>query len=426
MESAAHAILLLTTLLLGDPGPAARDQARDHAKQATIAYNLGNFEEAAGHYENAYRLVQDSALLFNIGQAYRLAGKHDKALAAYKGFLRTSRPEDPNRAIVESRIADVEKALAESRKAAAPALTPSSPAGGAPQAESGAPTPAAPAPPHTDKPVGMPTRAPSLSWTNTTVHQAPPPITPESTTRVRTTAGGRIGWGGRNGETAASYHAFARLADPAQRVYELGFVKRPLYSINPTYQYSAVYGRFKTAAGWHVELGGLGTQDEWHMGGGHQTEYWAAAFRLERLRASDLCAVADEAILYAVPEASINVPVSTNFQVRGSGSYRQRVVSGDCRFHPALVTFVLSADVTLPPHWRVSTGVGHYAIFDLGPGSPSGPWPSRSSAAEQINLDARYVVGKITLVGAYRFITYAGGTNELTLGIEFRSRPDAP
>src|SRR3954469_19888538 len=80
-------------------------------KQARVAYNLGNYDEAAARYEAAYRLVQDPALLFNIGQAFRLAGRTDKALAAYKGFLRTAPAGDPNRPAVRGGVAERERAL---------------------------------------------------------------------------------------------------------------------------------------------------------------------------------------------------------------------------------------------------------------------------------------------------------------------------
>src|SRR5262249_8931733 len=49
-------------------------------------------------------------LLFNIGQAYRLAGKPQEALAAYRGFLRRV-PDAPQRAEVRERISSLEGAL---------------------------------------------------------------------------------------------------------------------------------------------------------------------------------------------------------------------------------------------------------------------------------------------------------------------------
>src|SRR5713101_4490725 len=98
-------ILLAATLLAA--GGDVKERALQMVKQARVAYDLGRYDEAASFYEGAYRLVQDPPLLFNIGQAYRLAGRAEKALAAYKGFLRTAPPDDPNRRVVEARIAEL-------------------------------------------------------------------------------------------------------------------------------------------------------------------------------------------------------------------------------------------------------------------------------------------------------------------------------
>lgn len=71
--------------------------AREHTSRATAAYNLGHYDEASGEFEAAYRLIQDPALLFNVAQAHRLAGHDDKALTAYKAYLRTADPNAENR-----------------------------------------------------------------------------------------------------------------------------------------------------------------------------------------------------------------------------------------------------------------------------------------------------------------------------------------
>lgn len=48
--------------------------AREHYRRGTNAFNLGHYLEAVKEYEAAYQLKEDPALLFNIAQAYRLAG----------------------------------------------------------------------------------------------------------------------------------------------------------------------------------------------------------------------------------------------------------------------------------------------------------------------------------------------------------------
>jgi tetratricopeptide (TPR) repeat protein len=81
-------------------------------ERASVEYTLGHFEAAARSYEEAYRLLQDPALLFNLGQARRRAGGAEAAISAYKSFLRLSRPEAPDRGIAEKRIQELEASLA--------------------------------------------------------------------------------------------------------------------------------------------------------------------------------------------------------------------------------------------------------------------------------------------------------------------------
>ncbi len=406
-----------TTLLLAQPGsPQAKESARELAKSATVAYNLGNYEEAAAGYESAYRLVQDPVLLYNIGQSYRLAGRLEKALAAYKGFLRTAGPDDPTRPGVTARVAELEATLAE-RKTAPPSTA---------QSVATAARPLAPEPP---------TPAPSISATPppfssvaTNVYETPAPAAPETPSRFRTTAGASAGWGGRanSEESAVSYHIFARVMDPGTRVYELGYVRRPVYPMNPVYQFSVLYGVFRSPRGWHAEAGALGAQSEWLLGGGYGRELFDLSARLERVALGDLCGASSGALVYFVPEGRLRVPVSRRFKAVALGSYRGKLSTRDCRFHPSLLTLDLSGDLALSTTLTATAGVGHYGLFALGPGVPLGPWPSRTSAAEHVHAGGRYAFGRVALIAQYRFITYAGGSHELGVAMEFRSRPDSP
>jgi tetratricopeptide (TPR) repeat protein len=84
--------------------------ARQHFEAGSKLYDLGKFDDAAHEYEEAYKAKSDPALLFNIGQAYRAAGKSQDAIVAYKAFLRNA-PDAPNRADVEGHIAKLQKNL---------------------------------------------------------------------------------------------------------------------------------------------------------------------------------------------------------------------------------------------------------------------------------------------------------------------------
>jgi tetratricopeptide (TPR) repeat protein len=117
--------VLVAAIVLGlghvaTAGP--REEAREATRQGTVSYNLGAYDEAAHHYEDAYRLVSDPDLLFNIGQAWRQAGRPEKALVAYKAYLRTAAADAPYREQVRRRVSELERALAENHP---PPLTPS-------------------------------------------------------------------------------------------------------------------------------------------------------------------------------------------------------------------------------------------------------------------------------------------------------------
>jgi tetratricopeptide (TPR) repeat protein len=100
-----------------------KQQAKEHYEMATRFYDVGKYGEAINEYEQAYLLIEDAALLFNIGQAYRLWDRPEDASRAYKNYLRR-RPDASNRADVEKKIADMER-LVEDRHRGMPAQPPS-------------------------------------------------------------------------------------------------------------------------------------------------------------------------------------------------------------------------------------------------------------------------------------------------------------
>jgi tetratricopeptide (TPR) repeat protein len=85
-------------------------EARAHYERGVTAYDLGRFTEAAHEYELAYELRHDPAHLFNIGQAYRFAGEHQKAILALKAYLRRL-PDAANRREVEARISEMQRLI---------------------------------------------------------------------------------------------------------------------------------------------------------------------------------------------------------------------------------------------------------------------------------------------------------------------------
>src|SRR5262245_40948896 len=86
--------------------------AKQHYERGSTLYDVGQYREAAREYEEAYKLKSDPALLFNMGQAYRLGGDNVAALRAYKSYLRRS-PEASNRRDVEAYIVKLQKLIDE-------------------------------------------------------------------------------------------------------------------------------------------------------------------------------------------------------------------------------------------------------------------------------------------------------------------------
>jgi len=170
------------------PGVRAAEQpsgvATAHVRKATAAYNLGKYPEAAKEYEAAYEQTLDANLLFNIGQAYRLAGERDKAVTAYRSFIRSA-PESEQRQLAESKIREIER-----QRSAAPAPAPA-PVPAAVPAPVPAPAPVAPAatpelsaaPPVAAPPTATPSPAPvptpASPTTETPSNLVAAPVVPE-------------------------------------------------------------------------------------------------------------------------------------------------------------------------------------------------------------------------------------------------------
>lgn len=155
MRTAAILTVLTIFLVVGRAASAGtkedsdREAAREATRQATAAFNLGQYDEAAALYEKAYKLVSDPILLYDLGQAYRLANKLDKALVAYRSYLRTAPEDAPNRPKVEQWVSELEwtstlqsKHEVQKTKPLPPVFLPPAPAAPVPAA----PAPAAPAP----------------------------------------------------------------------------------------------------------------------------------------------------------------------------------------------------------------------------------------------------------------------------------------
>jgi tetratricopeptide (TPR) repeat protein len=109
---------VLAVAITGLAGAAAAQdvsEARRHYELGTRYYDLQRYADAAKEYEAAFVIKDDPALLFNIGQAYRLAQNPRKAIGAYRSYLRRV-PNDPRRAEIERRIADLQTQIDREQK----------------------------------------------------------------------------------------------------------------------------------------------------------------------------------------------------------------------------------------------------------------------------------------------------------------------
>lgn len=122
------------------------EEARKHAAQAKVHYDLGEFEKAAEEYTEVYRLRPLPALLFNIAQSYRQAGQYEKARQFYRAYLREN-PDGETSVAVRRALKEIDELLAKEKKTkeAPPAGVQQPPSEMAGRGQPGAPV--APTPP---------------------------------------------------------------------------------------------------------------------------------------------------------------------------------------------------------------------------------------------------------------------------------------
>lgn len=123
------AVLLFAGLSSAAPKPSddpAVVEARKHVDKAKVHYKLGEFEQAIAEFKEAYRVKPAPGLLFNLAQAYRMAGDLKQSRFYYQNYLR-DQPNAPNRLEVERQLEQIAAAMAEEdAKTAAPPAKPSS------------------------------------------------------------------------------------------------------------------------------------------------------------------------------------------------------------------------------------------------------------------------------------------------------------
>jgi tetratricopeptide (TPR) repeat protein len=84
------------------------NKARELAEQGRKHHSSGDYTSAVAAFKEAYVLAPSPSLLFNIAQAYRLAGSCDESAWMYRRFLDTH-PRGPQRDLAQTHLAVVEK-----------------------------------------------------------------------------------------------------------------------------------------------------------------------------------------------------------------------------------------------------------------------------------------------------------------------------
>ena len=129
---AALATSLVAAPALAQPSETDDDAAHRHFTIGQANYANGGFDTAAAEFEEAYRLSNRPALLYNVYVAHRDAGHRAEATAALRQYLELV-PDAANAAALRARLEVMESELA--AESAAPASE-----------SSAAPPPVAPSP----------------------------------------------------------------------------------------------------------------------------------------------------------------------------------------------------------------------------------------------------------------------------------------
>jgi hypothetical protein len=100
----------VATAAPGSTSPEALARARALADEGRALHDRGEYGRAVAAFQTAYVLAPSPALLFNLGQAYRLKRDCDNAALMYRAFLRT-RPEPQLQEVARAHLASVEQCM---------------------------------------------------------------------------------------------------------------------------------------------------------------------------------------------------------------------------------------------------------------------------------------------------------------------------
>ena len=133
--------MLLVLLAAPGPGGATPEAVRLY-DEGLRHFRAGEYDQAIHRLRQSYLEAPLPALLYDLGQAFRLKGDCAEALAFYRRFLATN-PDGKRRERTVARIAEMERCADQGRLPAAPALPAAvdAPAKAGPQAAASEPPP---------------------------------------------------------------------------------------------------------------------------------------------------------------------------------------------------------------------------------------------------------------------------------------------
>jgi tetratricopeptide (TPR) repeat protein len=117
------AIALCAVFVYGEAAAAPADPARVLTRQGLDLYKRGEYAAAVERFNQAYAIAPAPLLLYDVAQAYRLAGDCDRARRYYVEYLMAD-PVGARAAGVKRRIVDMEACAHATVERAAPTPTP--------------------------------------------------------------------------------------------------------------------------------------------------------------------------------------------------------------------------------------------------------------------------------------------------------------
>lgn len=97
-------------------------EAQTHFEQGTLAFERGDYSEAAAEFEAAYELTHHADLLYNVYSAQERNGQLQAAATALEGYLRDGSPDEARRGALDLRLERLRARVAEQRAQEADAV----------------------------------------------------------------------------------------------------------------------------------------------------------------------------------------------------------------------------------------------------------------------------------------------------------------